>query len=378
MNVTEGSSCTKGRWSRACTPTSTARRSSTRKPSSTRRIRSSRAHAANPTSRASTCSACRPKSTAPTPAWSSKRHSLSSRDRRWRARREDAQGAGVETNRPSTTRRPSGARPRRIRWIEGCAQAATAAASARPCASRRARGRGARGGSARARAASRRRASKATLDKTEVRAPFDGIVGAQGRRGRAKWSAPTARAATRAARWRPWSIGARSRCRSNCRRPSLAAAKVDAPASIYLDAYPEHLYPGRVRRIWPTANRHEGTVRGARRLRRDRRPLCGTRWARAWCSRATAPPQQASRRRRARAGGARCRATRSCRNDGADCRLRGRARRRARAQAQLGSRALGPRAASSRVSAEASESSTRPPTTLRTASVCVAALTFEE
>jgi RND family efflux transporter MFP subunit len=41
---------------------------------------------------------------------------------------------------------------------------------------------------------------------------------------------------------------------------SLAAAVIDAPASIYLDAYPERLYPGHVKRIWPTANRQKATV----------------------------------------------------------------------------------------------------------------------
>lgn len=41
---------------------------------------------------------------------------------------------------------------------------------------------------------------------------------------------------------------------------ALSAAEVGAPVSIFLDAYPDDAIPGRVRQIWPTADRQKGTV----------------------------------------------------------------------------------------------------------------------
>ena len=41
---------------------------------------------------------------------------------------------------------------------------------------------------------------------------------------------------------------------------NLSAVVVGAPASIFLDAYPESGYDGEVLRIWPTANRTKATV----------------------------------------------------------------------------------------------------------------------
>lgn len=41
---------------------------------------------------------------------------------------------------------------------------------------------------------------------------------------------------------------------------SLAAARVGAPVRIVLDAFPDDPYPGRVRQIWPTADRQKATV----------------------------------------------------------------------------------------------------------------------
>ncbi len=41
---------------------------------------------------------------------------------------------------------------------------------------------------------------------------------------------------------------------------SLAIAQVDAPVHVYLDAYPKDRYRGRVRQIWPTADRQKATV----------------------------------------------------------------------------------------------------------------------
>lgn len=41
---------------------------------------------------------------------------------------------------------------------------------------------------------------------------------------------------------------------------TLEAARIGAPVLIYLDAYPEEGYRGRIRQIWPTANRAKATV----------------------------------------------------------------------------------------------------------------------
>jgi RND family efflux transporter MFP subunit len=40
---------------------------------------------------------------------------------------------------------------------------------------------------------------------------------------------------------------------------SLRAARVGADVSVTLDAWPDHAYPGRVRQIWPTADRQKAT-----------------------------------------------------------------------------------------------------------------------
>ena len=55
---------------------------------------------------------------------------------------------------------------------------------------------------------------------------------------------------------------------------SLKAAREGAGVRIYLDAYPEHAYRGRIRQIWPTANRSKATVElRAEFLERDDRIL---------------------------------------------------------------------------------------------------------
>jgi RND family efflux transporter MFP subunit len=41
---------------------------------------------------------------------------------------------------------------------------------------------------------------------------------------------------------------------------TLDAARIGAPVLIYLDAYPQQGYRGRIRQVWPTANRSKATV----------------------------------------------------------------------------------------------------------------------
>lgn len=101
--------------------------------------------------------------------------------------------------------------------------------------------------------------SAATLAKTAVRAPFDGIVVLK--------DAEVGEVVS------PNAQGAQSRgsvvtmvdfesleVQVEVPETSLAAVSPGAQAEIYLDAFPDHRYTGRVDRIWPTANRQKATV----------------------------------------------------------------------------------------------------------------------
>jgi RND family efflux transporter MFP subunit len=105
----------------------------------------------------------------------------------------------------------------------------------------------------------RRDQAAATLDKTIVRAPFDGVVVLK--------DAEVGEVVS------PNSQGAQSRgsvatmvdfksleVQVELPETSLAAVAVGAPASIFLDAWPGEAYAGRVLRIWPTANRQKASI----------------------------------------------------------------------------------------------------------------------
>lgn len=101
--------------------------------------------------------------------------------------------------------------------------------------------------------------ARATLDKTEVRAPFDGVVVLK--------DAEVGEVVS------PNAVGSQSRgsvatmvdfatleVQVEVPETNLAAVVLGAPARIFLDAYPEQAYAGEVLRIWPTANRQKATV----------------------------------------------------------------------------------------------------------------------
>ena len=101
--------------------------------------------------------------------------------------------------------------------------------------------------------------ARATLDKTEVRAPFDGVIVLK--------NAEVGEVVS------PNSQGGSSRgsvvtmvdfdsleVQVDMPETSLQAVALDGGASIYLDAFPKTRYLGRVERIWPTANRQKATV----------------------------------------------------------------------------------------------------------------------
>jgi len=74
---------------------------------------------------------------------------------------------------------------------------------------------------------------------------------------------------------------------------SLGAAKEGAPVQIFLDAFPDKGYAGRVRQVWPTADRQKATVEvRAEFLQRDERilPEMGVRVVFVGESQASQPP----------------------------------------------------------------------------------------
>lgn len=122
--------------------------------------------------------------------------------------------------------------------------------------------------------------AQATLDKTEVRAPFDGIVVLKDAEV-GEVVSPNVVGGTSARGSVVTMVDFDSlEVQAEVAETSLAAVAIGAPARIFLDAYPEKPYPGRVDRIWPTANRTKATVevRIAFEARDDRlRPEMGAR-----------------------------------------------------------------------------------------------------
>jgi RND family efflux transporter MFP subunit len=99
----------------------------------------------------------------------------------------------------------------------------------------------------------------ATLEKTNVRAPFDGVVVLK--------DAEVGEVVS------PNSLGGNSRgsvatmvdfasleAQVELQETSIADVQQGVPAAIFLDAYPTHRYEGRVDRVWPTANRQKGSI----------------------------------------------------------------------------------------------------------------------
>jgi len=100
----------------------------------------------------------------------------------------------------------------------------------------------------------------ATLRKTEVRAPFKGIVVLK--------DAEVGEVVS------PNSLGGSSargsvatlvdfaslEVQADLPETSLAGVEIGAEAKIFLDAFPGEAYPGQVSRIWPTANRQKATI----------------------------------------------------------------------------------------------------------------------
>lgn len=101
--------------------------------------------------------------------------------------------------------------------------------------------------------------ARATLDKTEVRAPFDGVVVLKDAE---VGEVVSPNAASSQSRGSVATMVDPSTYEVQVEVPetNLAAVEVGAPARIFLDAYPQDGYGGEVLRIWPTANRQKATV----------------------------------------------------------------------------------------------------------------------
>jgi RND family efflux transporter MFP subunit len=100
----------------------------------------------------------------------------------------------------------------------------------------------------------------ATLDKTVVRAPFDGVVVLKDAEV-GEVVSPNSQGGSSARGSVVTMVDFDSlEVQANVPEASLDAVVIGASASIFLDAFPDRRYEGRVDRIWPTANRQKGTV----------------------------------------------------------------------------------------------------------------------
>jgi RND family efflux transporter MFP subunit len=105
-----------------------------------------------------------------------------------------------------------------------------------------------------------RNQSQATLDKTEVRAPFDGVVVLKDAEV-GEVVSPNSQGGSSARGSVVTMVDFDSlEVQAEVPETSLAAVRIEGRAKIFLDAFPERAYEGRVDRIWPTANRQKATV----------------------------------------------------------------------------------------------------------------------
>ncbi|MBL8861612.1 MAG: efflux RND transporter periplasmic adaptor subunit [Planctomycetes bacterium] len=105
-----------------------------------------------------------------------------------------------------------------------------------------------------------RELAAATLDKTAVRAPFDGVVVLKDAEV-GEVVSPNSQGGSNARGSVVTMVDfATLEVQAEVPETSLASVALGAEARIYLDAAPSKAYPGRVDRIWPTANRTKATV----------------------------------------------------------------------------------------------------------------------
>lgn len=122
--------------------------------------------------------------------------------------------------------------------------------------------------------------AQATLDKTDVKAPFDGIVVLKDAEvGEVVSPNVVGGSSSRGAVCTMVDFDSLE-VQANVAETTLATVQVGAPADVFLDAFPDDRYLGIVERIWPTADRQKATVEVRIRFERkdDRlRPEMGVR-----------------------------------------------------------------------------------------------------
>lgn len=102
--------------------------------------------------------------------------------------------------------------------------------------------------------------AKATLDKTDVRAPFDGVVVLKDAEV-GEVVSPNVVGGTTARGAVCTMVDFDSlEVQANVPETTLASVRQGAPADVFLDAFPDERYAGVVDRIWPTADRQKATV----------------------------------------------------------------------------------------------------------------------
>lgn len=105
-----------------------------------------------------------------------------------------------------------------------------------------------------------RELAAATLAKTEVRAPFDGMVVLKDAEV-GEVVSPNSQGGSNARGSVCTMVDLKSlEVQAEVQETSMAAVEIGADVSVFLDAYPETLYRGKVDRIWPTANRQKGSI----------------------------------------------------------------------------------------------------------------------
>jgi RND family efflux transporter MFP subunit len=102
--------------------------------------------------------------------------------------------------------------------------------------------------------------AQATLDKTEVRAPFDGVVVLKDAEV-GEVVSPNVQSGSNARGAVCTMVDFASlEVQAEVPETTLAAVSIGGNAEVFLDAFPDRRYRGRVDRIWPTANRQKATV----------------------------------------------------------------------------------------------------------------------
>lgn len=102
--------------------------------------------------------------------------------------------------------------------------------------------------------------AQATLDKTDVKAPFDGIVVLKDAEVGEVVSPNVVGGGNARGAVCTMVDFASLEVQANVPETTLSSVQLGAPADVFLDAFPDERLPGTVDRVWPTADRQKATV----------------------------------------------------------------------------------------------------------------------